>query len=1176
MDQLGYMYSLRVALLHHHLSRPPPPRTNTMYSNGSTAPSPSPGLNSPAFLSSPPILRTPDPQNSPKRTTTPPTVRRKSFGISLKRSDPDALKLPKEFLIDFWNTLSEEQGDTAWTNGVQTLLGLVTKGSKTPSGMNLREIPTLLDAFTNSLPPQTLGTAPTHAQQTHFLQLLYNSLPRSSHFSPLARNQSEKDKDLLFRLRAEVQSFMLPASPDPDATTTRTPKYLGDTQKRQSSQNEIKRKPSPIWVEDADGEMVEAVGMVWNVPKDVLERDAMNIRRSGSLESLYLTDLKRTMSALTGQSQQTLPPSQRTRQLALSQSLSNLLKDFPDLATPSSPVDYAFSGGELFFTPPSKGQVFVKLIQRAGEAGLGVKTRDLVEKCRDIWGIESRREKERELEAVIARWGNSIDTRDEIETGHLVEENLRDLSALLNPSEPLPPPIVKLYGDLVALLSSAISNIFPTSSVPPPPPNPSVLPILRAAPDLLQRSSAYKTLQDLADEIKGQAVGEYVVIMSQFGLGETNIGISANGKDQQVEAFEQVADWMETEISGVRKTWRDGLGPMLNPAGLILSKQLPLFLAELQILDKPRGAASDVFTLYETTGRLLSHWEDLCPEQEHAFELDAFFEPHVEAWLRDTQDNNTHEWVSRAVGMDSNKHSQSVIDLFDFIRESAQVILHDLPLGEYKRAVYLIDLSRTVSIAVSQYASTVLALFNADMNPKLSTPTAELQNKLDKIGGKAGNWLAKGQQAVKSLERKKVDGFMVPPVACVKLTDMGAARISLDDLSFAMEAEETARIINLKPKPSSQTVRHVFTVNLMRGENLSGKGNKAPDAFVIINDKESGERYLKSRTMLGAEDPRWEQSFEVSVGSYKTLELLCYDRQLVGKHDLIGSSTFKLDSRAFVVPTRDILVPLGRGMVHLRVSMEGGERHDIAYHLGVASRALERAADDMVRELVDKMSEFVKSQLSLVTLHGLTKPKDKKKVKQTLTQEDIDGSLLPLFDYLNDNFSVFSVTLTPTTRIRVMLALWRRVIDILISLLVPPLSDRPTNREPVTGQETDIIFKWLQTLKAFFNASEHGTEHGVPLQQLQSGVYKDIVTLGQYLDLPTPALREKCQAAVKAACRPRGTMSALSLDAGGDDGDRMAEVLLRIARTREGTGEFLSTQIQTLTRARVERQAAEI
>ena len=63
---------------------------------------------------------------------------------------------------------------------------------------------------------------------------------------------------------------------------------------------------------------------------------------------------------------------------------------------------------------------------------------------------------------------------------------------------------------------------------------------------------------------------------------------------------------------------------------------------------------------------------------------------------------------------------------------------------------------------MTQYASTVFALFTTDMSPaKSSTPTSEMQTKL---GGKAGSWFAKGQQAVKSLEKKKIDGFAVPSV----------------------------------------------------------------------------------------------------------------------------------------------------------------------------------------------------------------------------------------------------------------------------------------------------------------------------------------------------------------------------------------------------------------------------
>ncbi len=96
--------------------------------------------------------------------------------------------------------------------------------------------------------------------------------------------------------------------------------------------------------------------------------------------------------------------------------------------------------------------------------------------------------------------------------------------------------------------------------------------------------------------------------------------------------------------------------------------------------------------------------------------------------------------------------------------------------------------------------------------------------------------------------------------ACVKLTDIGAAKACLEDLIFALEAEETARIVKThKPKTNDvEKPRNLFTITLMRGDNMFGKGlSKPADAFIVITDRENGERLLKSRTVLGAEDPRW-------------------------------------------------------------------------------------------------------------------------------------------------------------------------------------------------------------------------------------------------------------------------------------------------------------------------------
>lgn len=45
------------------------------------------------------------------------------------------------------------------------------------------------------------------------------------------------------------------------------------------------------------------------------------------------------------------------------------------------------------------------------------------------------------------------------------------------------------------------------------------------------------------------------------------------------------------------------------------------------------------------------------------------------------------------------------------------------------------------------------------------------------------------------------------------------------------------------------------------------------------------------------------------------------------------------------------------------------------------------------------------------------------------------------------------------------------------------------------------VINVAQFLKAFFNAEEHGVEHGVPLAALQSGPYREILMAGQNLDL---------------------------------------------------------------------------
>jgi hypothetical protein len=78
------------------------------------------------------------------------------------------------------------------------------------------------------------------------------------------------------------------------------------------------------------------------------------------------------------------------------------------------------------------------------------------------------------------------------------------------------------------------------------------------------------------------------------------------------------------------------------------------------------------------------------------------------------------------------------------------------------------------------------------------------------------------------------------------------------------------------------------------------------------------------------------------------------------------------------------------------------------------------------------------------------------------TQVEIANALTPLFNYFNDNFAIMKETLTESAMVMVMTRLWKEVLTTIESLLVPPLSDKPSQQRPLTQQELDTVFKWLQ------------------------------------------------------------------------------------------------------------------
>ena len=75
---------------------------------------------------------------------------------------------------------------------------------------------------------------------------------------------------------------------------------------------------------------------------------------------------------------------------------------------------------------------------------------------------------------------------------------------------------------------------------------------------------------------------------------------------------------------------------------------------------------------------------------------------------------------------------------------------------------------------------------------------------------------------------------------------------------------------------------------------------------------------------------------------------------------------------------------------------------------------------------------------------------------------DFATALKPLFTYFDENFAIMKQTLTDAAMIKVMTRLWKEVLVTIEGLLVPPLSDKPSQQKPLNQQEVDVVYKWLQ------------------------------------------------------------------------------------------------------------------
>ncbi|KAF8547315.1 hypothetical protein OG21DRAFT_1490334 [Imleria badia] len=735
-------------------------------------------------------------------------------------------------------------------------------------------------------------------------------------------------------------------------------------------------------------------------------------------------------------------------------------------------------------------------------------------------------------------------------------------------------------------------------------------------------------LSDLEDHVKALSEQFYQTKIQQLQ--------AAPGVNRALPLL-LMTDELEKAAKQLDKRFPEPLVGRVDVVSLVMEVAIPLFIADLQSSSKklfesstngptPDIPIQDIFALYRRTKTLLSMFEAFCPKGHVDFDLSQFFMSYVLQWLLDT-DNKTNQWVQAAIAADkfeaenTEGQSSSIVDLFDSLR-SPITFLQELEWSdEYQNARFITSLSKTISKAVEQYCRSVEELFMTEMFPR---PTEYLQLQ------KSSAWLEKAKQLTTASE-KKVEPFNFRPESCVKLNNVESARKLLDNMYNQMQVDKITDALARSPPVPEKVDRpmFLFAVKIVMAEDLvplDTSPSALLDTFVTLSD-EAGNRLVKTRTIYETLNPRWEETFDISVD--KPLWLMCSirDRALVGQHDVVGRSFICLNPAHYGdFLTHDVWLNLEaanhghQGRILLRVSMEG-EKDDAQFYFGRAFRSLKRSEGDMMRIFIDKMTPLIRHSLSRTVLKSLIKPgtvldynralanvtglyrsalgsasnevqiplpsKEKPRVRpEELTDVEIEGAIVPLFDYFDANLQILNTHLAETVKDMVMLRVWKEVLTVIEGLLIPPLSKLSSDMKPLSDKEVDIVFKWLKFMRDYF----HAEGEGVPLEALQNQKYRDVMSIRMYYDWHTDTLMEECVRAMQQSLREavpvkKRVKSVYNQRNLGTIKERKkekqekevfsGETIMRILRMRPNTQEFIAQQLDIMQAMRAEQERSQ-
>ncbi|EXJ59516.1 uncharacterized protein A1O5_12141 [Cladophialophora psammophila CBS 110553] len=586
----------------------------------------------------------------------------------------------------------------------------------------------------------------------------------------------------------------------------------------------------------------------------------------------------------------------------------------------------------------------------------------------------------------------------------------------------------------------------------------------------------------------------------------------------------------------------------INPLMILVNCTLPAFAEDSkamveQILNVAQREGFEVtiqdgFDLYKELSEFRRVHADALPHVPFPYKIEDLLADFVWRWIKTTE-TQVIGWVENAVKHDEFKvrtqvpdqtptegerHSTSVLDIFSSFNQVINQVSELNWDDDFSYAKFMTALSKAIGQGVSRYCELLDQMFSKEMDRL--TPEQEAAANMTR----QEKWVQLAKDTWNQKER--VEPFNFYPESFVKLNDTLFAIQQWDKLETEVNVDACAEVIKKHAPPLAQrhkkTTNYVFTIKIVEAEDLKPCDvNGFSDPYVVLTD-EYQKRLFKSRIVYRNLNPRWDESVDITTQGPLNLIATIWDWDAMGDHDYVGRTSLKLDPSHFsdFLPREYWLDLDTQGRVMVRVSMEG-ERDDIQFYFGKAFRSLQRTQRDMTRKITDKLSAYINHCLSRRALRSLLNrgismanvsanvssffARNRASIAPTTTiptDAEIVNALKPLFDYFDDNFAIMQQTLTSEAMKAVMTRIWKEVLVTVEALLVPPLSDKPSQQKALTQQELDIVFKWLQSLLEFFNAVDEdtGEANGVPLNVLKSPKYHELQMLNFFYFEPTESL----------------------------------------------------------------------